>query len=82
MPHVRTGMQRYMEFALWASRQRRVPSVHQVAGYFGIHIGSARRIRNQFLAARGHVAADTAHACAARIEARDETPSTTALHKE
>lgn len=72
MSHTRSGMDKYMEFALWADRQRRTPSVREVADWFGVHLGSARSLRNRWMNARSRVVIEVARARAQAVMARPE----------
>jgi len=68
MSHRRSATQRYFEFALWAGRRRLPPSPREVAEFFGVHVQSARAIRQAWLDARTTSAVRLAQACAERIE--------------
>lgn len=83
--HTRTSMDKYMEFALWADRQRHTPSVREVADWFGVHLGSARSLRTRWMNARSRAVIEVARARAHAVMARPEFSlpegSTHAAHK-
>ncbi|MBS0457434.1 MAG: hypothetical protein JSS44_08920 [Proteobacteria bacterium] len=70
--HTRTSMDKYMEFALWADRQRHTPSVREVADWFGVHLGSARSLRTRWMNARSRAVIEVARARAQAVMARTE----------
>lgn len=77
MPKHCATQARIFEFAIWASRRQRAPSLEEVRAFFGCRLMSARRIRNTWLQARSTVAAAVARRCAERIEADSHRPPST-----